>query len=262
MSLLKDRFALVTGATGALGKAISLALARAGCNVAVHYHRRETEARQLVDELGAMGRRAMTVRGDITSVTEVESLFSSVQNEFGRIDILINNAGITRDRLILGMSQRDWEDVVRTNLFGTFNCLQAVAPIMILQKEGVIINISSVTAEYGWPGQSNYAASKAGIDAITRCAAAEFARFNIRVNSVAPGMLGLGMGKFARDLVGERLINLIPLARFGLPDEVAQMVLFLSSRQASYISGEVFRVSGGLGMGLPATKSNKGGPNG
>jgi 3-oxoacyl-[acyl-carrier protein] reductase len=254
---LLDRVAIVTGATGALGGAISMAIARAGANLVIHYRRREQEAHQLACEIEKLGRRALTVQAELTRPDEAEGLVETAEKHFGRVDILINNAGVTRDRLIMDMTPDDWDYVMRVNLGAAFHCLRAAAAPMMMQRSGTIINVSSVTSYSGWPGQSNYAASKAGLDALTRCAAAELARFNIRVNSVAPGMLGTEMSDNARQLLGDRLLQLIPVGRFGTAEEAASLVLFLASDQASYITGETISVRGGLGMGLPDSRNVK-----
>jgi 3-oxoacyl-[acyl-carrier protein] reductase len=253
-SLLLDRIAVVTGATGALGRATSLAMARAGANVVIHYNRREQEARELACEIERLGRCGLPVGAELTRPNEAETLMETAEKHFGHIDILVNNAGITRDRLIMEMTPEDWDDVLRVNLCGAFHCLRAAAAPMMIQRSGSIINISSVTSYSGWPGQSNYAASKAGVDALTRCAAAELARFNIRVNSVAPGMLGTEMSGEARRMLGDRLLQLIPVGRFGTAEEAASVVVFLASDQASYVTGETISVRGGLGMGLPDSR--------
>jgi len=252
--LLQDRVAVITGATGALGKATSLAMARAGASIVVHYNRREEEARELIGKIERLGGCGIPVAADLTRPEEADRLIETAEKHFGRVDILVNNAGITRDCLLLEMAPEDWEAVLRLNLGGSFNCLRAVAALMICQRSGSIINVSSVTSYSGWPGQSNYAASKAGVDALTRCAATELARFNVRVNSVAPGILHSEMSEQARRSLGDRLLQLIPVRRFGTPEEAASVVVFLASDEASYITGEVVSVKGGLGMGLPDLK--------
>jgi len=248
---LFNRVAVVTGASGALGGAIGLGLARAGASVVVHYNTRKEEADRLVLAIEELGRPALSVAADLTRREEAERLIATAEKHFGRLDILVNNAGIARDTLILEMTAKDWEEVLRVNLTGTFHCLRAAAVAMMLQRCGVIINLSSVTSCFGWPGQSNYAASKAGVDALTRCAATELARYNVRVNSVAPGMLRTEMSANARRLLGDSLLRLIPAARFGTAEEAAAMVVFLASDQASYITGETISIRGGLGTGLP-----------
>jgi 3-oxoacyl-[acyl-carrier protein] reductase len=255
--LLSDRIAVVTGATGALGRAISLSIARAGGHVVIHYNRREKEAHDLACEIEQLNSSALTVAAELTRPDEAEKLIEKAEKHFGRVDILVNNAGITRDRLIMAMTPADWDDVLKVNLGGAFYCLRAAAAPMMIQRSGSIINISSVTSYSGWPGQSNYAASKAGLDALTRCAAAELARFSIRVNSVAPGMLGTDMSNNARKLLGDRLLQLVPMGRFGTAEEAAAVVIFLASDQASYITGEIISVRGGLGMGLPDSRNVK-----
>jgi 3-oxoacyl-[acyl-carrier protein] reductase len=252
---LEQRVAVVTGASGSLGQAISLRLAAAGASIVVHYNTRKEEADRLVATIAEHGGAALAVAADLTQVQQAKQLIDVAEERFGRLDILVNNAGIIRDTFILDMSPEEWQHVIQLNLTGTFHCLRAAAATMLVQRSGSIINLSSVTSSFGWPGQSNYSASKAAIDALTRCAAAELARFNIRVNSVAPGMLRTEMSAAARRLFGDNLLQLIPAGRFGAAEEAAAAVLFLACDQSSYITGETINVRGGLGTGLPLPQS-------
>jgi len=245
------RVAIVTGASGSLGRAISLELADSGLDIVVHYHRSEAAARDVVAEVLDRGRRAVAVQADVTDPAAAERLVARAEQEFGRIDLLVNNAGIVRDELLLEMRAADWADVLSVNLTGSFNCMQAVIPPMLVRRSGVIINISSVIAELGWPGQSNYAAAKAGVNALTRCAAMELARFNIRVNAIAPGLIENELTLSARNHFGERLRKLVPTGRFGEPHEVASLVAYLASDNSAYVTGQIVDINGGLGVGLP-----------
>lgn len=245
------RVAVVTGASGSLGRAISLALAAEGADVAVHYHNNEAAAHEVVAAVGELGREAIAMQADITDPVAAEGLVRRAEEAFGHVDVLVNNAGIVRDQLLFEMEPADWAAVINLNLTGTFNCIHAAIPGMLIRRRGVIVNVSSVIAEIGWPGQSNYSAAKAGMNALTRCAAMELARFNIRVNAVAPGVIQNQLTDQVRNHFGQRLEQLIPSRRFGGPGEVADVVAFLASDRASYITGEVVDVAGGLGVGLP-----------
>ena len=245
------RVAIVTGASGSLGRAISLALAADGSDVVVHFHENETEAQAVVEAVSACGREAVAIGADITDPVAAAALVARAEETFDHIDVLVNNAGITRDELLFEMEPSAWNAVIDLNLTGTFNCIHAAIPGMLVRRRGVIVNVSSVIAEIGWPGQSNYAAAKAGMNALTRCAAMELARFNIRVNAVAPGVIENQLTEQVRGHFGQRLEQLIPARRFGGPGEVADVVAFLASERASYITGEIIDVTGGLGVGLP-----------
>ncbi len=245
------RVAVVTGASGSLGRAISLALAADGVDVVVHYHRNEAGATAVVDAIRKLGAAAIAIGADIREASAAEGLLRAAEEEFGQIDVLVNNAGIVRDELLFEMEPETWSAVLDLNLTGTFNCIHAAIPAMLVRRRGVIVNVSSVIGSIGWPGQSNYAAAKAGVNALTRCAAMELARFNIRVNAVAPGVIENDLTEQVRSHFGERLEQLIPTRRFGGPEEVADVVTFLASDRASYITGAIVDVNGGLGVGLP-----------
>jgi 3-oxoacyl-[acyl-carrier protein] reductase len=245
------RIAVVTGGSGSLGRAICLALADDGADVVVHYHRNAEAAAAVVEELGERGATAIAIGADIRDAAAADALLHAAEEAFGQVDILVNNAGITRDELLFEMEADTWSAVIDLNLTGTFNCIHAAIPAMLVRRSGVIVNVSSVIGSIGWPGQSNYAAAKAGVNALTRCAAMELARFNIRVNAVAPGVIANDLTEQVRNHFGERLERLIPTRRFGGPEEVADVVVFLASERASYITGEIIDVTGGLGVGLP-----------
>jgi 3-oxoacyl-[acyl-carrier protein] reductase len=243
---LKDKVALVTGASRGLGKAISLKLAAEGARVTVNYMKNADKAEEVVKEIISGGGSAAAMQADITSLPEVEKMVDSLYEQFGRIDILVNNAGVTRDELLLSMTPEDWDIVIRTNLGGLFNCTKAVAKYMMVQKSGRIINISSVAGERGGRGQSNYAASKGGINAFTRSVAMELAPKKITVNAVAPGVVETEMSSTVIRRAKDIILDAVALKRLGQPEEIANVVAFLASDDASYITGEVIRVDGGF----------------
>jgi len=243
---LKDKVALVTGASRGLGKAIALKLAAEGARVTVNYMKNADQAEGVVKEITSRGGNAAAMRADITSLPEVEKMVDSLYEQFGRIDILVNNAGVTKDELLLSMTPEDWDIVIRTNLGGLFNCTKAVAKYMMVQKSGRIINISSVAGERGGRGQSNYAASKGGINAFTRSVAMELAPKKITVNAVAPGVVETEMSSTVIRRAKDIILDAVALKRLGQPEEIANVVAFLASDDASYITGEVIRVDGGF----------------
>jgi 3-oxoacyl-[acyl-carrier protein] reductase len=243
---LKDKIAIVTGASGRIGKAIVLHLAAAGATVVCNYCTNQQKAEAVVQAAREAGGSAVSMQGDVRSFIAMEAMTTSVVAQFGRIDILVNNAGITRDELLLSMSDKDWRDVIETNLYGAFNSTKAVAQQMMFQKKGRIINISSVAGEHGGRGQTNYAASKGGLNAFTRAAAIELAPKNITVNAVAPGVIETEMSQEVMRRAKETVMNHIPLKRLGTCDEVACLVVFLASDDAAYITGQIIRVDGGF----------------
>jgi len=243
---LKDKIAIVTGASGGIGKAIALHLSAAGATVVCNYCTNRQKAEAVVQAARKAGGSAVSMQGDVRSFIEMEAMTTSVVAQFDRIDILVNNAGITRDELLLSMSDKDWRDVIETNLYGAFNSTKAVAQQMMFQKKGRIINISSVAGERGGRGQTNYAASKGGLNAFTRAAAIELAPKNITVNAVAPGVIETEMSQEVMRRAKETVMNHIPLKRLGTCDEVASLVVFLASDDAAYITGQLIRVDGGF----------------
>jgi 3-oxoacyl-[acyl-carrier protein] reductase len=243
---LKDRVAIVTGASSGIGSTIARHLAAAGAVVIGTYHSSREKAEGVVQTINAAGGRALCRKADVRSLAAMEQLATAAVEEFGRIDILVNNAGITRDQLLLSMTEQDFRDVVETNLYGAFNCTRAVAQQMMMQKRGRIINISSVAGERGGRGQTNYAASKGGLNAFTRAAAIELAPKNITVNAIAPGVIETEMSKEVMRRAQEIVLNHIPLKRLGTADEVAGLVVFLATDDAAYITGEIIRVDGGF----------------
>lgn len=243
---LKDKVALVTGASRGLGKAIAMELAAEGARVTVNYMKNAAQAEEVVKEIISRGGTAAAVQADITSLPEVEKMVDGLYEQCGRIDVLVNNAGVTKDELLISMTPEDWELVIKTNLGGLFNCTKAVAKYMMVQKSGRIINISSVAGERGGRGQSNYAASKGGINAFTRSVAMELAPKKITVNAVAPGVVETEMSSTVIRRAKDIILDSVALKRLGQPEEIAKVVAFLASDDSSYITGEVIRVDGGF----------------
>jgi 3-oxoacyl-[acyl-carrier protein] reductase len=239
--------AIVTGASRGIGRCVALALAEAGAEVVVNYARSAEAAEAVVAEILAAGGQAYALKADVAEEDAVEAMVKSVLERSGRIDVLINNAGITRDGLLMRMKTDDWQAVINLNLTGVFLCTRAVTRTMLKQKSGRIINITSVVGLMGNAGQANYAAAKAGVVGLTRSAAKEMASRGITVNAVAPGFIATDMTK---DLDAEGILAAIPLGRFGNPEQVAGAVRFLAADPAAaYITGQVLQVDGGMVMG-------------
>jgi 3-oxoacyl-[acyl-carrier protein] reductase len=248
MFSLKDKVAVVTGASQGIGRATSLALAEAGAKVAVTARSAEKLA-VLAAEITQAGGKALAVQMDVSSADSVKNAFRQVQESLGRIDILVNNAAITKDMLEMRMKLEDWEAVLRTNLTGAHLCIQQALPGMIRQRSGRIINISSVVAETGNAGQANYVASKAGLIGLTRAVAMEVASRGITVNAVAPGFVETPMTDPLPPELKDKMKAMIPLGRFGADRDVAAAIVFLASDEAGYITGHVLDVNGGMRMG-------------
>ncbi len=245
--VLRDKIALVTGASRGIGRAIALALAENGAHVALVDVNTDGLA-AVADEIKKLGRRALTLKGNIANAGDVEDFVKKATEEFGRIDILVNNAGITRDTLLMRMKEEDWDDVIDVNLKGAFLCTKAVARIMMKQRYGRIVNISSVIGLIGNAGQSNYGASKAGLLGLTKSAARELASRNITVNAIAPGFIVTNMTDVLPADVKNRLMEQIPLGRLGMPEDVAKAVVFFASDAAGYVTGQTLAVDGGMVM--------------
>jgi 3-oxoacyl-[acyl-carrier protein] reductase len=245
---LSGRVALVTGASQGIGRACALQLAEAGATVAVAA-RNQAKLEQLVDEIGAGGGNAAAYPIDVTEEEQIKSACKAAIAQFGKIDILVNNAGITRDQLVMRMKRADWELVLETNLTSAYLCTQQVMSSMLKQRWGRIINIASIFGQMGQAGQANYAASKAGLIGLTMAVARELGSRNITCNAVAPGFIETAMTAALSDDFKQNAVKLIPLGRVGTPEEVAQSVVFLASDQASYITGHVLNVNGGMLMG-------------
>jgi 3-oxoacyl-[acyl-carrier protein] reductase len=248
MFSLKDKVALVTGASQGIGRATALALAEAGGKVAIAARNTEKLA-SLAAEVAAAGGEALSVPMDVADAAQVKTGFQQLLAKFGKLDILVNNAAITRDTLALRMKLEDWDAVLRTNLTGAHLCIQQALGAMLKQRAGRIINISSVVAETGNAGQANYVASKAGLIGLTRAIAIEVASRNITVNAIAPGFIATPMTDPLSQELKDKMKSMIPLGRFGADRDVAAAIVFLASDEAGYITGQVLDVNGGLHMG-------------
>lgn len=246
--MLKGKCALVTGASRGIGKAIALKLASLGANLVLNYRSSETEAMEVEKEVKKMGVDAISIKGDISKLEDVENLVSVAKEKFGSVDIMVNNAGITKDTLILRMKEEDFDKVIDVNLKGVFNCLKTITPVMVRQKHGKIINLSSVVGISGNAGQVNYAASKAGVIGMTKSLAKEVGSRGINVNAVAPGFIETDMTEVLGDKYKEEIKKNIPLKKLGKPEDVANVVAFLASESSDYITGQVIHVDGGMLM--------------
>ncbi len=244
---LRDRVAIVTGASRGIGKAIALSLASEGANVVVNYASSSTAAEQVVAEITAGGGNAIALQADVSKLDQVDTLLNTVMEKWNRVDVLVNNAGITRDTLLLRMKPEEWQAVIDLNLTGVFLCTRATSKIMLKQRSGRIISIASVAGQMGNPGQANYSAAKAGVIGFTKTVAKELAPRGITVNAVAPGFITTDMTSNLSNT--EEILKFIPLGRYGQPEEVAGMVRFLAADPAAgYITGQVFNVDGGMVM--------------
>jgi 3-oxoacyl-[acyl-carrier protein] reductase len=248
MFSLNDKVVLVTGASQGIGRATALALAEAGAKVAIAARSTEKLA-SLAAEIAAAGGEALALPMDVADAAQVKTGFQQLLAKFGKIDILVNNAAITRDTLVLRMKLEDWDAVLRTNLTGAYLCTQQALGAMLKQRAGRIINISSVVAETGNAGQANYVASKAGLIGLTRAIAIEVASRNITVNAIAPGFIATPMTDPLSEELKDKMKAMIPLGRFGADRDVAAAIVFLASDEAGYITGQVLDVNGGLHMG-------------
>ncbi|AVH64519.1 MULTISPECIES: 3-oxoacyl-[acyl-carrier-protein] reductase [unclassified Nostoc] len=247
MTLLEGKVAIITGASRGIGRAIAIELASKGAIAVVNYASSSAAAEAVVTEITEAGGEAIAIQADVSKSDRVDALVNAVMEKFKRVDILVNNAGITRDTLLLRLKPEDWQAVIDLNLTGVFLCTRAVSKIMLKQRSGRIINITSVAGQMGNPGQSNYSAAKAGVIGFTKSVAKELATRGITVNAVAPGFIATDMTSGLNN--PEDILKYIPLGRFGQPEEVAGMVRFLAADPAAnYITGQVFNVDGGMVM--------------
>jgi len=240
------RVVLVTGGSRGIGRAVALAFAAPGTAVAVNCRTGGTEVSGVVAEIAKRGGEGMSVQADVTDLGQVKEMVDAVVSRFGEIDVLVNNAGASRDGLLAMMEPEDWDAVLDVNLKGVFHCCRIVGRRMMAERRGAIVNISSLSGITGLPGQTNYSAAKGGVNAFTRAFAQEVARFGIRVNAVAPGLVEGGMAAAMPEAQRERLIANTPLRRMATPAEVANVVKFLASDEASYVTGEIIKVTGGI----------------
>lgn len=245
---LTGKIAIVTGGSRGIGRAAALTLAEAGADVAVIYAGNTAAAEETVRLIEEKGRKGLAIQCDVADEAAVTAMVKDVKKELGRIDILVNNAGITRDGLLMIMKEADWQAVLDTNLTGAFHCTKAVTRLMMKQRSGSIINITSVVGETGNAGQANYAAAKAGLIGFTKSVAKELASRNIRCNAIAPGCIETDMTAVLGEDTVDAMIKTIPMGRVAQPEEVAKAVLFLASDDASYITGQTLNVDGGMVM--------------
>ena len=246
--MLKGKNAIITGASRGIGREIALTLAENGANIVINYRNYNNEIEALVKDIEAKGVKIVTVKCDVSNFEEVENLISEAKEKLGPIDILVNNAGITKDGLLMRMKQEDFESVLDVNLKGVFNTTKLITPIMMKQRTGKIINISSVVGLVGNAGQCNYAASKAGVIGFSKSIARELAPRGVNINVVAPGYIDTDMTNGLSDKVKESILQTIPMKKMGSTKDVANLVLFLSSGLSDYITGQVINVDGGMVM--------------
>lgn len=245
---LEGKTAVVTGASRGIGRAIALQLAKEGADVVVNYSGNEQKANEVVLEIKQLGRKSIAIQANVSSSEQVDAMIKKTIETFGQIDILVNNAGITRDMLLMRMKEEDFDAVIETNLKGVFLCTKAVTRPMLKKRSGRIINIASVVGLMGNPGQANYVAAKAGVIGLTKTTAKELASRGITVNAVAPGFIETEMTETLKEEFKAELIKQIPLASLGKPEDIAKMVAFLCSDDASYVTGQTINVDGGMVM--------------
>ena len=246
--LLKNKVAIVTGGSRGIGKAIVLEFAKQGASVAFNFVKSEDKALALKKEIESFGGKALTFRQDVKDYNAIKVMVEGVRSHFGRLDIIVNNAGILRDKALMLMEEQDWEDVIATNLSGAFNLIRAAIVTFMKQKSGNIINITSVSGLKGMPRQVNYSASKAGLIGLTKALAREVGPYNVRVNAIAPGYIDTDMIHGIKDNAKEEILKKIPMGKIGRAEEVGHVAAFLASNEAKYITGQVITIDGGLAM--------------
>lgn len=245
---LKGKVAFVTGGSRGIGREIALELARQGAHVAINYAGNKEKAEAVADEIREIGQEAIVLQGDVSDQESVQAMIKAALSHFNKIDILVNNAGITKDNLLMRMKEEDWDAVMNTNLKGVFLCTKAVVRQMMKQRSGSIINISSIVGVSGNPGQANYVAAKAGVIGFTKTAAKELASRGITVNAIAPGFIATDMTNVLTEDLKADMLKQIPLGYLGKPNDIAKVVVFLSSDDASYMTGQTLHVDGGMVM--------------
>jgi 3-oxoacyl-[acyl-carrier protein] reductase len=246
---LKDKTALVTGGSRGIGRGVASLFAREGARVAVVYRGSRESAEQLVQDITREGGTARAYQADVADAAAVEACVKKVEEELGPVDILVNSAGVIRDDLFVRLEPQAWNEVLQTNLGGTYNFCRALAYPMMRRRAGRIINVSSVAAEHVNPGQTNYAASKGAINSFTKALAVELASRNVTVNAIAPGFIETDMSAAVRNKAGDKIKKWIPMRRIGVPEDVAKVALFLASDDSAYLTGQVITVDGGLSLG-------------
>jgi 3-oxoacyl-[acyl-carrier protein] reductase len=242
---LEGKAAIVTGGSLGIGSAIAISLAKEGANVAINYRKHDKEAKEIVAEIESMGRKGLAVKADVSVLADAENMVQTVVKEFGKLDILVCNAGINKDAVIWKMTEEQWDNVISVNLKGYFNYARAAAPVFKEQKHGKIVNITSINGLRGKFGQSNYSASKGGIIALTKTLARELGRSNVNANAVAPGMIGTDMMLNLPEEWKQKAVDETVLGRIGTPEDVGNLVAFLCSDKANHITGEVIKIDGG-----------------
>lgn len=245
---MNGKNAVVTGASRGIGKSIVLKLAKLGYNIVFNYRSNDEKAKELLEEVKTLGVKCEAIKGDVSTMDDAKELILLCKETFGSVDVLVNNAGITKDNLIMRMKEEDFDSVISINLKGTFNATKQAIPIMMKQRYGKVINISSVVGIAGNAGQSNYSASKAGVIGFTKSIAREVGSRGITVNAIAPGFIETDMTKVLNEKIKENVINQIPLKKFGSSEDVANVVGFLASEEADYITGQTINVDGGMVM--------------
>ena len=243
----RDKVVLVTGGSRGIGRAVVEGFVADGATVVFTYSTNEAAAAELTGSLQSAGAKVIARRLDVRDAAAVGSLMDMIDAEHGRLDVLVNNAGIIRDQLMIAMEEHDWADVLATNLTGSFHTIKAAARLMMRRRQGSIVNVSSVAASRPGRGHANYAASKGGLESMTKAMACELAARGIRVNAVAPGMIETDMSRDVRQLAGDEILSRILMKRYGTPQDVANAVLFLASDLSAYVSGTIFHVDGGIG---------------